>query len=188
MSADTLTPRTDALAGTFYLAKSEVCQGCGIKHDRVKCITVGDCARIETELNEAHAHMGQSDKELCQLQDALGCPAESRKYYCSCGWKGYNKHTCPKCNLETHDDGMADSQELSMERIRDLIAAEGELGDLRTCAEKLAGAYDKYTALLIEELNDVVDLAAAHGWKSSQYEAGEQCRKEIAELKANLPK
>lgn len=92
---------------------------------------------LQKEVAAWKEHAGQSDKELCQLQDALGCPAESRNCHCDCGWVGYNQNACPKCKKETHDDGIADAQELAMNRLRDLIAEEGEAGDLRTQNEAL---------------------------------------------------
>lgn len=66
-----------------------------------------DAARAVLEntklwLAAAEKDQAESDREMCQLQDALGCPCE-----------------------------MENAHEKAMERLRDLIAAEGELGDLR---------------------------------------------------------
>lgn len=102
--------------------------------------SASEIERLTAELDEWKKHAAQSDEELCQLQDALGCPAESRNYHCDCGWRGINRSDCPKCGKETHDDGMVCSQELSMERIRDLIAREGELGDLTARVAELEAA------------------------------------------------
>ena len=46
--------------------------------------------------------------------------------------------------------------------------------------------YDKYIELLNEELNETVWWAASHGWKSSRFEAGVECRKEIDNLKQGV--
>ena len=78
----------------------------------------------ENELNDAEgvessglladdkAYENELSREICELTDALGCPCEVE-----------NNH------------------EKSMERIRELVAAEGKLGDceevLRMCWEKL---------------------------------------------------
>lgn len=103
-----------------------------------------------------------------------------------CGNEIIRHHTEQGCvELRNWIEEVLTSSANPQQNITELRA---EISSLRTHAEKLAGAYDKYTALLIEELQDVVGLAAAHGWKSSRYEAGEQCRKEIAELKSQLNK
>lgn len=47
----------------------------------------------------------------------------------------------------------------------------------------LSAAYERYIDMLVAELNEVVPLAAAHGWKTSRKEAGENARAEIEELK-----
>lgn len=77
-------------------------------------------------------HAEQSDKELCELQDALGCPAELRLVECArCDWHGTTRDAslpgeCPKpdCTGRLIDGGVADAQVAAMERIRDLIAME----------------------------------------------------------------
>lgn len=67
-----------------------------------------DVAKLEAEVAELKANENELSKELCQLQDALGCPCE-----------------------------IDDAQEKAMERIRDLIAAEGEVGDAKAKASAL---------------------------------------------------
>jgi hypothetical protein len=47
----------------------------------------------------------------------------------------------------------------------------------------LQNAYEEYIKLLGEELNDLVGLASAHGWRSSRFEAGKELREKIAKLK-----
>jgi len=58
--------------------------------------------------NRLSADLDAVAEEACQLQDALGFPCETEK-----------------------------AQEKAMERLRDLIAAEGELGDARQLADDL---------------------------------------------------
>ena len=48
---------------------------------------------------------------------------------------------------------------------------------------QLVKVQDAYIAALIDELNEVVGLAAAHGWKSSRVEAGNIFQAEIARLR-----
>lgn len=48
---------------------------------------------------------------------------------------------------------------------------------------KIETAYDKYITLLGAELEELVPIASSHGWKSSRYDAGIECRKEIDNLK-----
>lgn len=52
--------------------------------------------------------------------------------------------------------------------------------------DALITTYDKYIALIGEELNAVVPIAASHGWKSHRYEAGKALREEIEALKKEL--
>jgi hypothetical protein len=49
--------------------------------------------------------------------------------------------------------------------------------------EKVFAVCDKYITLLNEELSEIVQLAASHGWKSTRYEKGIECIKAIAQLK-----
>jgi len=46
--------------------------------------------------------------------------------------------------------------------------------------------YEPYIKLLIEEINELIPLAMVHGWKSSRYDAGIKCRKDIANLSGQL--
>lgn len=48
---------------------------------------------------------------------------------------------------------------------------------------EVTNVYDEYIELLGDELDEISGLAIAHGWKSSRYEAGVECRKKIANLK-----
>lgn len=80
-------------------------------------------------LKQAEADQAESDRDLCQLQDALGCPCEA-----------------PDC------------QQKAMERLRDLIAAEGELGDAKVKAKADA----EEIAKLRENLKVAKKFAA--GW------------------------
>ncbi len=54
---------------------------------------------------------------------------------------------------------------------------------LEQARKEIVDAYDEYVQLLGDELNEVVGLAAAHGWVSSRAEAGEKLRARIAKLK-----
>lgn len=49
--------------------------------------------------------------------------------------------------------------------------------------EKIIEKQEEYIELLGEELDDVVQLASLHGWKSSRYEEGKKLRGELASLK-----
>lgn len=49
--------------------------------------------------------------------------------------------------------------------------------------EKIIEKQDEYIELLGEELDDVVQFASLHGWKSSRYEEGKKLRGELASLK-----
>lgn len=51
---------------------------------------------------------------------------------------------------------------------------------------KLIKAYENYIDLLTDELNEVVSMAAIHGWKSDRAEKGEAARIEIETLKEIL--
>ncbi len=48
---------------------------------------------------------------------------------------------------------------------------------------KLTNEYEEYAKLLVDELNEVVGIAAVHGWKSSRAEEGYRMRQKIQELK-----
>jgi len=47
--------------------------------------------------------------------------------------------------------------------------------------------YEPYIKLLCDELNETVSFAASHGWKSTRYAEGVNCRKVIEDL-INKPK
>jgi len=51
---------------------------------------------------------------------------------------------------------------------------------------KLITAYDEYIVLLVAEINDLVGLATAHGWKSKRYKMGVKARNKIEKAKLNL--
>lgn len=89
------------------------------------------CAeRLQAQCSELKDHVARSDKELCQLQDALGCPAELREWKCSACELCVNYpiaiESCPKCGERMADNGALDAQEAAMERIRDLIALDNK--------------------------------------------------------------
>lgn len=48
--------------------------------------------------------------------------------------------------------------------------------------EEMIEAYGEYVRLLNDELNEVVGLAHAHGWKSTRVEDGRRCRSKIDAL------
>jgi hypothetical protein len=50
----------------------------------------------------------------------------------------------------------------------------------------LINAYERYIALLVDELNEVVPLAMSHGWKTSRAQSGEAARTEIQKVKDAL--
>lgn len=97
--------------------------------------------RLIEEREYWKGHAAESDRELCALQDALGCPPEMRNTLCSlCGAVGTSRNLpigeCPRlgCCGRIVDCGIGDAEKASLERVRDLIAAEGELGDLTEAA------------------------------------------------------
>ena len=49
--------------------------------------------------------------------------------------------------------------------------------------KELSDAYDEYIKLLGDENSELTGLAFAHGWKSTRYQAGIDCRKKIEQLK-----
>lgn len=53
------TPRTTALAGTFYMADAEKCPDCGRQHEKVKMVTLEDAQRIEQELIDEKERSGR---------------------------------------------------------------------------------------------------------------------------------
>ncbi len=52
--------------------------------------------------------------------------------------------------------------------------------------ERLITAYEVYVKLLRDELNEVVPLAAAHGWKTTRFEQGKEARTKITEISGKL--
>lgn len=74
---------------------------------------------LKAELAERSKHMEESDRELLQIED----------------WLITNAEIDPKT-------GLIDRAAKCKERIRDLIAAEGEFGDLKAKAEALASAFE----------------------------------------------
>lgn len=51
---------------------------------------------------------------------------------------------------------------------------------------ELVAAYDRYIAVLDAELNELVPLAYAHGWRSTRYEIGKRCRADIKAAKEKM--
>src|SRR5689334_14670865 len=66
-------------------------------------------SEVIKEWDDQQSYINELSKDLCQLQDALDCP----------------------CEMTNLDGSIKDNQKAALERIRDLIAAEGELGDLK---------------------------------------------------------
>jgi DNA repair exonuclease SbcCD ATPase subunit len=87
-------------------------------------VVEAELAKVKGWHEQAEKDQAESDKQLCQLQDALGCPCE-----------------------------MDNAQEKAMERLRDLIAAEGELGDTRAELAKVREERDKTLAACDGEIN-----------------------------------
>ena len=50
-------------------------------------------------------------------------------------------------------------------------------------ARELIAALEEYIVLLGKELDEVIPMAAVHGWKSSRYEEGKVARRKIQRLK-----
>jgi len=57
---------------------------------------------------------------------------------------------------------------------------------IRSRIKSLTFAYEKYMKLLGAELDEIAPLASAHGWKSSRYEEGKQCRARIKNCKSQF--
>ncbi len=49
--------------------------------------------------------------------------------------------------------------------------------------EEAVGVYDKYIALLVAEINELVGIASEHGWGSHRFDEGVKCREDISNLK-----
>lgn len=47
---------------------------------------------------------------------------------------------------------------------------------------KLIDLQQKYIKLILEEAEETVPIAYAHGWRSTRYEEGKRIRKELAKL------
>jgi hypothetical protein len=60
-----------------------------------------------------------------------------------------------------------------------LTWAEAEQRGIR----KAIDTYEPYIELLGKEIDSLLGVAVAHGWQSSNAEAGEKCREKIAQLK-----
>lgn len=50
----------------------------------------------------------------------------------------------------------------------------------------LVQAYEDYVNLLVDELNEIVPLAASHGWVTKRKESGMAARDKIVELKERI--
>lgn len=62
--------------------------------------------------------------------------------------------------------------------IEDCRKLERERNELR----ELVKAYQDYTQLLGDEINDTAAVAYLHGWRSSRYEQGKVLREKIKQL------
>ena len=51
--------------------------------------------------------------------------------------------------------------------------------------DELEKCQDEYIKLLIDELDELVGMAAVHGWRSTRFEKGVELRSKIANAKAN---
>lgn len=174
-----LRVRVEELNKLFADAANERDQALSqLEQCRKQLAAASEMEALQSQLADIRQHSAQSDKELCQLQDALGCPCESRNYFCDCGWRGYNHHKCPKCGKETHDDGMADAQALCMERIRDFVMAEDENKTLRAQNRELNLKMQEASALIEKigttgvERTDIIRRAEEWLESLSQPEAG----------------
>lgn len=49
--------------------------------------------------------------------------------------------------------------------------------------DRIVTVYDEYIQLLTDELNEIVPMAAEHGWKTHRYDKGEELRAKIEALK-----
>jgi len=52
--------------------------------------------------------------------------------------------------------------------------------------EELIFRYEDYIQLLGGEIEELIPLAIAHGWKSTRAEGGEKCREKIKSLKSKI--
>ena len=68
------------------------------------------------------------------------------------------------------------------ELVDDLAKQNNEIAMLKGLVHQQEG----YTALLTEELNEVVGMAAQHGWKSERFKKGEEFRERIGKTKESL--
>lgn len=71
------------------------------------------------------------------------------------------------------------------DKLRLSIYKESRLSTLSE-VRRIVEEYKKYVELLGEELDELVSIAAAHGWKSSRYDKGVVCRENIKRLLSEL--
>jgi ATP-dependent protease Clp ATPase subunit len=107
----------------------------------------------------------------------------------------YNcEYVCTECyNKETHElqakikslKTLDNSRVITINELKKYY--ENKIAEARSQAFRDAMAvYEPYIKLLIEEINELIPLAMVHGWKSSRYDAGIKCRKDIANLSGQL--
>lgn len=58
----------------------------------------------------------------------------------------------------------------------------------REVAEEMIKVYDSYIKLMCAELDELVGIATAHGWKSHRYKEGVKCREAIESLESRYLK
>lgn len=97
---------------------------------------------LKAKLASEKEHSNAMAKDICQLQDSLGCP----------------------CEMTNQDGSIRDNQIAAMERIRDLIASEGELGDAKEKIEQLKLDYSNLISankVMSEKLTDQIQIYVA---------------------------
>jgi hypothetical protein len=83
------------------------------------------------------------------------------------------------------DNGGATSGDQVPDILRDWKADRAELEKV---VAEITTVYDEYTKLLRDELDEIVHMAANHGWESRRYEAGKELRAKIAQCKSKYLK
>ncbi len=169
------TPETDAF----------IAAGPGDLYDYISALA--DHARkLERERNEwrdqFHAAienvrgleqlLDRAERERDEAREVLGRCAQDGDRLASEGMGLAGENTTLHCLLQEAKRG-ADLANTELKELREENAA------LRADKARLVDAFIEYQKLLCEELDELVPIASAHGWKSLRYEEGVRLRAKI---------
>ena len=141
------------------------------------------CETFDTYRDECNQHGGVPKESLAEMLAAAEHQKhEETQYWQSkaeeAGWKSPEEieHDLSQKVLELSYGSKALEYVLEQARQDERMKTLQEVGEIFT-------VYDKYTAAMSAELNEVVPLSMVHGWHTSRFEQGKTCREEIANLK-----